>query len=253
VCAAEAGCADAAADASPADATADASPADAATKDAEIRPDLGPLADAAPPDADLDATPVDAGVDAAPADAASVDTGVDAAPDAAGDGALPNDGGPPPDAADAGPTPDGNPTPSAINLTGTYAVTRTVRLSGSPDFRVGDRVHTIERLTRVGRPSTYRLEIFDLDGNLVTTIDHLDVLFPEGRRDYEIHYGLDDPQAPAGCTRHDDLFERGQVVGDEPPRTLDGQLDLDAAFAGDECRAQDFLVRFAVEWRPVSP
>ncbi len=245
-------------DGAPADAAADA----AAAEDAAPRLDAAPRVDAASP---TDAGSGDAGDGFVP-DGGGVDGALDAGDGAAGDAAradatagdgappdgAPLDGGPDSGAVDGGPADaaalDGD-LPPLARLGGTYAITHTVALSGSRDFPQGQVTNTIGTLVhRAGL--RYRLEVFDPEGASLFVVDELDFTAPEAGR-YQFEYARAVPDAPAGCARVDRRFQRGLLVGDAPPFRLEADEDLEIRFAGEDCRAEDALVRFTVRWVPI--
>jgi hypothetical protein len=276
-CDADAGCTDAVPSPDAAPATPDAAPprdgappADATPgRDGAVFPDAGPpVPDATLPGDDgavPDATPPDAGApDATSPDAGAPDAGpvdLDAAvPDATPPDATPGDAVPPDAASDAAvadaapPAPDGAPTPRAIDLAATYTVTRTVLLSGDPRLQVGSVQDVTARVRRVARP-IYRIELLNPNDQIVGTIEEARFFFPEGREMFQLTFDVPDelvPPAPAGCTRHEAWFERGDLAGEEP-YTLNAIAEQHVTFDGEACDAEDFLIVYATAWVPIGP
>ena len=208
--------------------------------------------DGGSPDAG-DAAPTDAGsMDAAAGGDGMIDPGSRdalAADGAATDAALGPDAGTVDGAAsDAVPMDGARPAPDAP-LAGLYAVTHTVTLSGDRSFVPGAAENTIVTLTGRG-PGTYRMEVFDPDGTPLFAVDDLDFAAPEAGR-YQFEYALVHPDPPAGCSRMDRHFQRGTFEGVEPSVHLAADEDLQVQFEGEGCRAEPFLVRFAVRWVPI--
>jgi hypothetical protein len=147
---------------------------------------------------------------------------------------------------------DGGPAGPVNDLTGTYAVTRTVRLSGDNEFPAGRMDFFIASLTSV-EGEAYNLEVRDQMGGLVFEVRRLDFASPEGPPVYQFEYTREPPDPPEGCVRTDRVFQRGEVEPVDDLFRLTGDEDLEAAFSGDECNEDDFLVRFAWVWIPIPP
>jgi hypothetical protein len=190
-------------------------PCDPATSEAGC-PDTS-----SPPDAVVDATPRDAApVDAVVVDATAIDAG-DAGDAASSDGGVETDGGPDTDAVG----PDSSVTPSDIDLTGTYAVTRTVDLTNDDAFTEGDVAHFIANLTRLADHTRYRLDFIDPEGHALSSEVALDFRSPEGPYNYQYRYERPDRRAAAGLygLRGDLRARRGGHgrAGDDARRPAD--------------------------------
>lgn len=195
-----------------------------------------------PPDAAIDATLPDAALpDALVADVGTPDAGDAGSPD--GGGGV-TDGGPEPDAIG----PDSSVTPSDIDLTGTYAVTRTVDLTNDDQFTEGDVAHFIANLTRLADHARYRLDFIDPEGHALSSEVALDFRSPEGPYNYQFRYERPIDPPPPGCMAFEETFERGQVDTMAPETTLDGQQILHGQYEGDQCAEADRLTNFTVRW-----
>jgi hypothetical protein len=213
-------------------------PCDPATSEAGC-PDTS-----SPPDAVVDATPRDAApVDAVVVDATAIDAG-DAGDAASSDGGVETDGGPDTDAVG----PDSSVTPSDIDLTGTYAVTRTVDLTNDDAFTEGDVAHFIANLTRLADHTRYRLDFIDPEGHALSSEVALDFRSPEGPYNYQYRYERPIDAPPPGCMAFEETFERGVVDTAVPETTLDGQQILHGQFEGDQCAEADRLTNFTIRW-----
>jgi hypothetical protein len=217
-------------------------PCNPATNEAGC-PDASAFEDGALPD--LGAT------DGASTDArADVDAAPDAATDAATDTGL--DAGSPVDASDAEgdlmPLPDGGLTPIDIDLTGTYAVTRSVDLTNDPAFTEGDVANFIANLTRLPDGARYRLDYIDPEGFALSSEVALDFRSPEGPLNYQFRYERPVLDAVAPCTAVVETFERGEVRVDRPQFELAGQQILHQAYDGEGCGEADRLTNFTVRW-----
>jgi hypothetical protein len=190
----------------------------------------------------IDATPVDARVE----DAAPVDAAPDLAVDATADAEPTTDGG---DASgDLVPLPDGGLTPLDVDLTGTYAVTRSVDLSNDPQFTEGDVANFIANLTRLPDGARYRLDYIDPEGFALSSEVALDFRSPEGPLNYQFRYERPVLDAVAPCTAVVETFERGEVRVDRPQTELAGQQILHQAYDGEGCEEADRLTNFTVRW-----
>lgn len=197
-----------------------------------------------PPDAAIDATPPDTALpDALVADAAAPDAG-DAGDGGTTDGGGVTDGGPDTDAVG----PDSSVTPSDIDLTGTYAVTRTVDLTNDDAFTEGDVAHFIANLTRLADNARYRLDFIDPEGHALSSEVALDFRSPEGPYNYQFRYERPIDLPPPGCMAFEETFERGVVDTMAPEMTLDGQQILHGQFEGDQCAEADRLTNFTARW-----
>jgi len=186
--------------------------------------------------------------DAEIADAASTDgqTPPDALADAAGDAlGLTDATGP---GGDLVPLPDGGLTPIDIDLTGTYAVTRSVDLTNDPAFTEGDDANFIANLTRLPDGARYRLDYIDPEGFALSSEVALDFRSPEGPLNYQFRYERPVLDAVAPCTAVVETFERGEVRVDRPQVELAGQQILHQAYDGEGCAEADRLTNFTVRW-----
>ena len=162
--------------------------------------------------------------------------------DALADGGLASDG-----AADAGGS-DGSVEPGAVDLTGTYAVTRTVDLTNDDNFTEGDVDHFIANLTRLAEHHRYRMDFIDPEGHALMSEVAVDFRSPEGPFHYQFRFErpLDTP--PPGCRAFEETFERGEAFIAEPEVTLEGQQILHGQYEGEQCAEADRLTNFTVRW-----
>ncbi|MFZ4734454.1 MAG: hypothetical protein ACOYM9_00820 [Bradymonadia bacterium] len=191
-------------------------------------------------DADLvDAQVANAAVpDAAVPDAAVPDAAV---PDAAVPDAAPVDAGPP--AGDTGLT------PLAIDLTGAWAVTKTVELSSDPAFAEDDVTYLIVTLARGAEPDRYALVFIDPAGQRLESVVSIDFRAPNGPLNYQFEYETVPPNAPEGCSQAIRTFQRGEVQDPEGPDLfLVGTEERRLVFAGEACEAEPTTVVSGVRW-----
>ena len=147
---------------------------------------------------------------------------------------------------------DGSLTPPGGDLTGTYAVTKTVELTNDMALAVGQVSHLIATLSRGGGNATYRLELIDQRGQIQRTEVAVDFRAPEGPTNYQFAFDLVVPAPEPTCIQTSRTFQRGLVEPRGETLFLVGEEDLRDVFEpstpGALCDLADRLTTFQIEW-----
>ena len=147
---------------------------------------------------------------------------------------------------------DGSLTPPGVDLTGTYAVTKTVELTNDMALAVGQVSHLIATLSRGGGNATYRLELIDQRGQIQRTEVAVDFRAPEGPTNYQFAFDLVVPAPEPTCIQTSRTFQRGLVEPRGETLFLVGEEDLRDVFEpstpGALCDLADRLTTFQIEW-----
>lgn len=189
-------------------------------------PDVA-IPDMAIPDMSLDMS-LDAG-----------DVGFDAEPDLAVDMAIPDadlrDG-----IMDAAPPP--------FDLTGIYTNTSTVVVATGGEVAPGELTSRVVSLVLVEQ-TRYRMQVFDVQGALVFSVDEIDLQSPDGDGRYQFEFTRS-IEAPPACEGFETRFQRGEFVELETGGyRLTAAEDRTTFYEG--CGVQGFLIRYDVTWAPL--